>query len=716
MYRTGDLARWRPDGRLECLGRVDHQVKIRGHRIELGEIESVLAQRPDVREAIVSAREDASGEKRLVAYVVPRAGAGPTAAAMRQALQEALPEYMIPSAFVTLEALPMTPNGKVDRQALPEPGTNGGSSDAPYVPPRGPIEEALAGLWGDLLGRDRVGVRDSFFDLGGHSLLAAQLFARIRDTFAVEPQLRDFFEAPTVAGLARLVEDALRAGAGLQAPPLRPVARDGPLPASFAQQRLWFLDQWEPGSPLYSIPIAVRLVGRLDVPALGRAFGEVVRRHEVLRTTFDAIDGRPVQVIAPSLDFPLPMTDLGVLDEPAREAELGRRLAEGAVRPFDLARGPLIRAELFRLGGREHVVAVAMHHIISDGWSIGILIGEVAALYEAFARGEGSPLPDLPIQYADFAAWQTGWLRDEVLETHLDYWKGRLSGLPALELPTDRPRPAVLGHRGAERSVVFPGALLADLKAFGRQEGATLFMTAMAAFQTLLHRYSGQEDIAIGTPIAGRTHSEVEGLIGFFANTLVLRGDLSGNPPFRELLRRAKRDALEAHAHQDLPFEKLVGVLHDRRDPGRTPLFQVMLVVQNAPRPALESPELTMSPIPAESGTAKFDLTLFLTETADGLLATAEYRTDLFDAATIERMLGHFRTLLEGIVAGPDRPIATLPLLTEAERRQLLGAWAVEDGPDSSSDPDLEGLDQFSDEELDSLIANQSRGDESTYE
>jgi hypothetical protein len=436
----------------------------------------------------------------------------------------------------------------------------------------------------------------------------------------------------------------------------------------------------------------------------------------VLRTTFVTVDGRPVQVIALHLTLALPVTDLSGLAEPEREAEAKLRLREEASRPFDLSRGPLICVGLIRLGDHEHVLTLTMHHIVSDGWSIGVLVREFAALYEAFARGLDSPLPELALQYADFAAWQAQWLQGEVFQTQLDYWTGQLAGLPALELPTDRPRPPVLSHQGTEHTVLWPKSLLTELKALSRQEGSTLFMTLLAAFQTLLHRYSGQEDIAVGSPIAGRTRSEIEGLIGFFVNTLVLRGDLVGNPRFRELLRQVKRVALEAYAHQDLPFEQLVGVLQPERDPSRTPLFQVMLVLQNAPLPALQAPGLALTPIAAESGTAKFDLTLSLSETAEGLHVTAEYRTDLFDVATIDRMLGHFRTLLEGIVADPDQTIATLPMLTEAERRQLLGSWSDEFESDSVSDDDLADLDQLSDEELDFLLVDLTSGEETTDE
>lgn len=696
LYRTGDLVKWRPDGQLEFLGRVDDQVKIRGYRIELGEIEARLRRHPRVRGVAVLAREDVPGDRRLVAYVVDgqEQGQGGEAdpASWRSWLQESLPDYMVPSAFVVLDALPMTPNGKIDRGALPAPERGREASGVEYVPPRGPVEEAVAGVWGELLGSDRVGIHDNFFELGGHSLVATRLLARLRDTFAVEPSLRDFLDRPTVASLARLIERALAAGSGLLAPPIVPVGRDGPVPASFAQQRLWFLDQLAPGTPLYNIPMAVRLEGALDVPALGRAFNEVVRRHEILRTTLATSGGVPWQVVAPDLSLTIAVEDFSGMPEEGREAEVLRRVEEITQRPFDLARGPLVRVGLIRLGDRDHIVHVTMHHIVSDGWSMGVLIREVAALYEAFHAGQPSPLPEPALQYADYAAWQREWLRGDVLDRQLDYWKGQLAGVPALELPTDRPRPAVATHAGARRNLELPRPLLAELQAIGRREGTTLFMTLLAAFEVLIHRYSGQDDFAVGTPIAGRTRSEVEDLIGFFINTLVLRADLKGDPTFRDLLRRVRQASLGAYAHQDLPFEQLVFVLHPRRDTSRPPVFQVMFSLQNAPLPALESPDLVLTPLDPDSGTAKFDLTLFAMETERGLDLGLEYDADLFDPATIDRMLGHLRVLLEGIVVNPDQRIGMLPMMTEQERSQLLGQSGAVPDLDDLSDAEIEAM------------------------
>ena len=706
LYRTGDLARWHADGSLECLGRLDHQVKIRGFRVELGEVESALLRHPGVREAVVLAREDATGEQALVAYLVGRDAAVPTASDLRRSVQQTLPDYMVPSHFVALGALPLTPNGKLDRNALPAPEAVRTLPSGYYVPPRGAIEEAVASAFGDVLGRDRVGALDDFFDLGGHSLMAAQLLARLRDAFGREFPLKDLFDAPTVAGLAHRIGDALRAGSGEAIPPIEPADRTAPLPASFAQQRLWFLDQLEPGQAVYNLPVAVRLTGELNLDTLRRAFDELVRRHESLRTTFGAIDGRPIQVIAPELSIPLPLDDLSGLPEADREPRMLARVGEETRRPFDLARGPLVRVSVLRLGPAEHVVVVAMHHIISDGWSIGVLVRDLGDIYDAFAHDRPSPLPPLSVQYADHAAWQRGWLRGDALRSRLDFWTDHLDGLVNLELPTDRPRPPIRAGRGGTRVATLPTELAASLKALGRAESATAFMSMLGSFQILLARYSGQDDIAVGSPIAGRTRSEVEDLIGFFANTIVFRGDLRGDPSFRELLGRTKATVLAALGHQDLPFDQLVNALRPGRDPSRTPVFQVMFALQNAPLPPLESPEMAIKPILVGTDSARADLTMFIFEADEGLTASLEYDADLFDAATIDRMLEHWRTLLGSIVAEPDRPISALTMLSEDERRRLVGRW---DEPDEAAPADLDGL---SEEELDAMLQQLEAGDD----
>ena len=667
LYQTGDRARYLPDGNLQYLGRGDHQVKIRGVRIELGEIETALSRHPSVLQAIVTVHEGSRREGRLVAYVVARPQSDPTAVELRTFLKDQLPEHMVPATFLMLDSFPLTSNGKVNRQALPAPGEDRPELAKAYVGSRTPTEELLADIWSQVLGIERVGIHDDFFDLGGHSLLATQVVSRIRETFQIELPLRRLFETPTVAGLAEGLELSPQNGQ-FQLSPIRPIPRDGNLPLSFAQQRLWFIDQLDPGNPVYNFPVAVRLKGALDLNALEQSLNEIVRRHEALRTTFSMVDGHPTQVIAPTLAIALPMVDLSELSEVRREAEVQTLTVAEARRPFDLARGPLLRASVLELADDEHIGLLTMHHIVTDGWSTGILIRELATLYQAFCSNTLPTLPELPIQYADFAHWQREWLQGAVLQKQIDYWKQQLHGAPPLlELPEDHTRPPVQSFRGGHRSLLMPKAIATALKAISRQEGATLFMTLLAAFKVLLNCYTRQDDLVVGTPVANRNRLEIEGLIGFFVNALVVRTDLSGNPTFRELLRRVRRVCVDAYVHQDLPFERLVEELHLERDLSRNPLFQVMFLLQNQPVHALELPGLSLSPVIADGGTTHFDLTLHMVESEQGLIATAAYNSDLFDADTMTRMLEHFRTLLEAIVHDRDRPLAELSLLTDSE-------------------------------------------------
>ncbi|HYW71141.1 MAG TPA: amino acid adenylation domain-containing protein [Pyrinomonadaceae bacterium] len=674
LYRTGDLARYGPDGNLEFLGRIDHQVKIRGSRIELGEIEAALATHPAVRTPVVMARESGLGDKRLVAYFVT-SGAALSAHELHGFLHECLPEYMMPSAFVPLPALPLLPNGKIDRLALPAPDQVVSSRAADYIAPRSPNEELLAGIWARVLGVERVGMEDNFFELGGHSLLATQVISQIRHALQVEIPLRTIFETPTVGGLADSIRQAQETPASVGPPPLKPVPRDQRLPLSFAQQRLWFLDQLDPGNTAYHIPYALRLEGSLDTEALEESLSELVRRHEVLRTTFSMIEGQAAQVIHPARPLHVTLTDLRQFSEAERETKTKYQLEEETQRLFDLEHGPLLRASLLRLGEREHVLILVMHHIVFDAWSIPVLLHELSALYQACAHDRPSPLPDLPVQYADFAHWQRGWLQGEALAEHLVYWKTQLADLTVLELPTDRPRPPVQTFRGAHQSFSLPDALVRSLYELSRAEGATVFMTLLAAFQTLLHRYTSQVYISVGTPIANRNYRDIEGLIGFFINTLVLRTNLSGDPSFQELLHRVREVALNAYAHQDLPFEKLVEELQPDRDLSRTPFFQVLFTVRNLQQTSFTLPDLTMHGLEVETGTAKLDLLMLVDETEQGINFGIEYNTDLFDDATVARMAKHFVNLLAGITADPQLPISRLPLLTEEERQQLLGEW-----------------------------------------
>jgi amino acid adenylation domain-containing protein/natural product biosynthesis luciferase-like monooxygenase protein len=596
---------------------------------------------------------------------------------IREALRERLPEYMVPTAFVALDALPLTPNGKVDRKALPAP-ERGPEEAAKYVAPRTSIEEEMARIWMDVLRVERVGVHDNFFELGGHSLLAIRVMGRIREGMGVELSLRTLFEALTIDELCARIEAARHEGAGLRALPLAARPRDGSLPLSFAQERLWFLDQLQPNIAAYNEISVLRIHGVLNPLVLEAALGEVVRRHESLRTRFEVVDGSPVQVIEQVGELRLEPVDLSGLPTEEQAAEVRRLIREEALRPFNLAVGPLIRVSLLKLGTEEHVAVVVIHHIVTDGWSRELLLREVGALYAALVEGRPLPLPELPIQYADYALWQREWLQGEVLERQLAYWKKQLSGAPAaLDLPTDRARPAVPSFKGASVSFVLSKELTEGLIALGRREDATLFMVLLAVLKVVLFRWSGQADVVVGSPIAGRLHWQTERLIGVFVNTLALRTDLSGDPKFRELLRRVKEVALGAYAHQDLPFEKLVEELQPVRAMSRQPIFQVMLVAQNQnmPTDGLRLPGLVLSPMGGMTATSKFDLTLIISETRAGLHGTFEYSTDLFDESTIARLIDHFKTLLERVVTDPDRRLSELPLLREGERRRLLKEW-----------------------------------------
>ncbi|MFL6235266.1 MAG: amino acid adenylation domain-containing protein, partial [Thermoanaerobaculia bacterium] len=691
LYRTGDLARWLPGGEIEYIGRGDHQVKIRGQRIELAEVEAALAGHPALRQAAVAVRGAGSGSRRLVGYAVLREGAEPLApAALRAYLAERLPDAMVPAAWVVLGQLPLTPSGKVDRRALPAPEAESG--EAVSRAPRDPAEELMAAIWSEVLGVRRPGIHDDFFELGGHSLLATQVMSRVREAFGVEVPLRRLFEGPTVAELAREVEAALAAGAPVSGGPIPRAAREERLPLSFAQERLWFLDRLRPGETLYNLPLVLRLEGEMRVPALAAAFGEIVRPHDARRPLIAEREGEPVQVEMPPGRWDLPAVDLSGLPPEARERAAARLSLEEAARPFDLARGPLLRTTLLRLGPERHELLLILHHVVSDGWSMGVLVREVGALYAAALDGRPSPLPELPVQYADFALWQRRWLTGEALERHTGYWRERLRGLPAeTGLPTDRPRPAVPSHHGAEHRFALGGGVVAALEALARREGTTPFMVLAASLLALLSRLSGRGDLAIGTPIANRNRAETEGLIGFFVNTLVLRASTATAPAFHDLLLQVRETTLGAYAHQDLPFEKLIEELQPERDPARTPFFQVLLAFQNTPLPAAELPGLTLAAGEPPSREAKFDLTLALVPEENGITAAIEYATDLFDPPSMVRFAGQWSGLLAAAVASPESSLGSLPLLTAAQRHQVLHEWndSAREWPD---DPALHQL------------------------
>ena len=673
LYRTGDKARRLANGDIEFLGRIDNQVKLRGFRVELGEIESVLGRHDGVGQCVVVARGTAGGDKQLVAYVVPDKESTVTAGELRSYLQERIPDYMVPAVFVFLDELPLTPNGKVARNELPEPEVDFADEETSYVAPRSPAEEMLAGIWSTVLNREQIGVEDDFFTLGGHSLLATQVVSRVRDVFGVEVPLRELFEYPTIAGFANRIDEAERQEHGLEAPPIRRADREHGIPLSFAQQRLWFLHQLKPESAVYNVGVAVRLRGRLNVAVLEQTLSEVVRRHEALRTTFAMQNGEPVQVIGEPQEVRLPIVDLSELDALQRETEARRLVAVESQRPFDLSTGPLMRAGLLHMSAEEHILPLTVHHIISDGWSIGVMVREVATLFAAFNNGEPSPLPELAVQYADFAVWQREWFRDEILARELEYWRNQLSGAPPiLELPIDKPRPPVQSFNGSHEPLGLDEQLSKDLRELSRREGVTLFMTLLAAWQLLLSRYTGQEDIVVGTPIAGRNRLETEDLIGFFVNTLVLRTDLKGNPSFREVLKRVRDVVLGAYSHQDVPFERLVEELQPERSLSHTPLFQVAIALQNAPQGSANLTELEMSEVEAENETAKFDLTLTLEEAAELIGGALVYNSDLFESSTIKRMVSHYNALLHAIIKHPELRLSELPLLNEAERKQLV--------------------------------------------
>jgi len=676
LYRTGDRARWRADGRLDYLGRTDQQVKLRGFRIEPGEVEAVLREHPSVRDAAVIVREDVPGAARLVAYAAPADGGSVDVAALRDLAASRLPEHMVPSAFVALEAIPLTPNGKTDRAALPAPEAAGGGGEAGRA--LSPTEEALASIWIELLGDGEIRPDDDFFELGGHSLLAAQVVGRILATFEVELPMRAVFETPRLDGLAARVDAARRAGTGADDPIVR-VPREGPLPVSFAQERMWFLQQLDPSTSLYNMPSPLRIRGRLNVDALRRAYQEVVRRHEPLRTVFAQVDGAPVQRILPSVPVDLPVTGLAHLPEDEREPAARRLVAEDAAEPFDLAAGPLFRVSLLRLAHDDHVLRWNVHHAVSDGWSYNLLRREVIALYDAFAAGRPSPLPEMEVQYADYVAWQRRWLTDERMKRQVAYWKEQLAGAPpALELPTDRPRPAVQRHRGASEITLLPPELHEAVHAMAAAHGATMAMAMMAAIGLVLGRLAGQDDVVLGTPIAGRSRPETEPMIGLFLNTLAIRTRLPRGETFAGLLRGVREAMLGAYAHQDVPFERLLEELQPERTLSRTPVFQVlfnMLNLEGAYTGAVAPADATLLHAQGfaeelEYG-SKFDLTFYVQELQQGIAINTMYDADLFDAPRIAALLRQVAEVLRQAAADASLPLDAITLLSADDAAML---------------------------------------------
>ncbi|WP_263053373.1 non-ribosomal peptide synthetase [Granulicella mallensis] len=670
LYKTGDLGRYLPDGNIEYLGRNDFQVKIRGFRIELGEIESLLGKHASVAEAIVLARSDKAGDKRLVAYYKAAGGDAPEVDAefLRAHLSATLPAHMVPSAYVRIESFPLSPNGKLDRKALPAP------DDEAYVrrgyeAPAGKVEEIVAGVFAEVLGVDRVGRNDNFFELGGHSLLAVRVMSRLRDMLGQEISLDELFSGPSVLEVAACAQSSPTA-----LPRIERAERNGFLPLSFAQQRLWFLAQMEGISEAYHIPVGLRLSGTLDTEALQRALDQIVLRHESLRTRFVVVGGEPVQQIDPATPFDLKIHDLS--DASDAESELQQIAQEEAGGSFSLSSGPLIRGRLIRLAPTEHVLLVTMHHIISDGWSIGVLVKDFSRLYGLYRAGEVDPLPELSIQYGDYAVWQHRWLGGDRREAQGAYWETTLSGAPALlELPIDYPRPAQQRYEGQQVRLSFDATLTGELKALSQRHGTTLFMTVLAAWATVLSRLSGQQDIVIGTPVANRTQRETEELIGYFVNMLSLRVDLSGQPTVSELLRRVRQTAIGAQAHQELPFEQVVERIKPSRSQAHSPIFQVMFAWQSNEAMTLALPELNITSLTTERTMARFDLTLDMLETPNGVEGILEYSTALFKEATVQRYVSYLKRLLHEMVAYEAQPVHTLSMLPVSEREQLLVEW-----------------------------------------
>jgi amino acid adenylation domain-containing protein len=671
VYRSGDQVRWGADGTLEFMGRIDRQVKLRGYRIELGEIESRLKENDRVRDAVVRLWGEGDAAQ-LVAYVVA-AGEGASQDDLHAGLSSHLPAYMLPSAYVSLDVLPLTVNGKVDVQALPAPATSA-LRTREYEAPQGTIEETLAELWQTLLRVERVSRHDNFFELGGHSLLAVQMVSRLRATMNVELPLRSLFAAPTLIALAEVVQSA---GASTMER-IAVADRSQPLPLSLAQQRLWFLDQFDKAaSAAYHMGAALRLRGRLDRSALQATLDRLIARHEILRTRFVAIDGVPYQQIEPAdCGFALRHEDLRGLSAAEREATVAARAAEEARAAFDMSNGPLIRGQLLALAEDEHVLLITQHHIVGDGWSMGIVVREFAALYTAFGRGETDPLPPLDIQYADYAQWQRSWLQGEELTRQLNFWKNHLSGAPALlELPLDRPRPAVQSHAGGTVPLVLPANLTADLRAFSQRHGATLFMTLLSGWGLLLSRLSGQTDVVIGTPVAGRQRREIENLIGCFVNTLALRLRFDEQPSVASLLAQVKDTTLAAFAHQELPFEQVVETVQPLRSLSHSPLFQTMVALNNtntSGEGAVELPGLTLSRVGGEQNSTQFDLSLVVAEQGERLDVAVGYTSALFDRETVERWAGYYVRLLEEMVADAAATVDVLPILSAADRHQLV--------------------------------------------
>ena len=681
LYHTGDLARWLPDGNIEFLGRIDHQVKVRGFRIELGEIEHCLLNHENIKEVVVLAREKEGDSRYLCAYIVPGNMNKPfdpvhpfTVSELREYLSQHLPDYMIPAYFIQLEQLTLTPNGKIDRKALPEPDQSTIETGIEYVAPMTDTETKLVNIWQPLLKIERIGIIDDFFELGGDSILVNQSIARIREELQVEIPLRKFFEHPYIKALSEEIEKQER-----QVSSIKPVKREGEIPLSFAQERLWFLQELDAESTAYFVPRVIRIKGPLDIGLLERTFTEIIRRHEILRTVFPTVDGGPVQRIQEPYPFKIPIIDWSKEGKENQNKKVSHFLEEEGQRVFDFENGPLLRVTLLKINQAEHLFVLTEHHLIHDGWTQGVLLQEFITVFTACSEGRAHDLPELPIQYADFAIWQRHFLKGEVLERHLDYWKEKLSGLASvLDLPSDRPRPSVISGEGALSIFHLSPGFSRDLKEFSRRNGATLFMTMLAAFKTFLYRYTGVGDLCVGTGIANRRYKEMEGMLGMVINTLPLRTQVAGDISFQKCLHRVKETCLEAYHHEDTPFGKIVEIMNPERSLSYTPLFQVIFSFMDIPSENLHLPGLELHLEETHNRSSKFDINVVVVPPEDErgeTLVEWEYNTDLFDAPFIDRMIAHYTRLLEEIILNSGEHLSALPMLADSEIQQLLYAF-----------------------------------------
>ncbi|BBC27198.1 non-ribosomal peptide synthetase [Pseudanabaena sp. ABRG5-3] len=673
LYKTGDRVRYLADGAIEYLGRIDFQVKLRGFRIELGEIEALLLQHPAVNQAVVILHADNLNDKYLVAYIVPNQ-VDLDILELRRILRNQLPEYMVPTLFVELKAMPLTPNGKVDRRSLPAPSTSQSQFETVVEDTRTPIEDLLVSIWSNILGIKSIGIHDNFFEMGGHSLKVMQVMARVRDSFSIDLPLQTLFREPTIAGLSREITSAYQNQQGYQIPPIIPTEHSTYEPVSFAQQRMWFLQQFEPNSATYNIPIVYRVSGLLEIAILEESLTALVKRHEILRTRFISVNEQITSAIAETISLAFTVVKI----DPTADSETLQRLIDTEIRqPFNLSKPPLFRVKILELTDRDRILIINFHHIITDGWSLNIFMQELADLYQSYLHNKPISLKDLPIRYVDFAVWQRQLLQGEMLRSLTNYWQKELAEpLPILNLPTDRPRPLIQTFRGATQTISLSTALTTQIKNLAQKTESTLFMILLAAFQILLARYSGQTDIIVGTPIAGRHQTETEGLIGLFVNSLAIRMDLSGNPTVEELLEKVKAVTLAAYTHQDLPLEQLIETLQIKRELSYAPLFQAMFTLLNTPsQNAKFCDDLDLTPIWSHTGTTKVDLTLGLQEIESEIAGVFEYNSDLFEPETIQRLIRHFQTLLEAIVRNPQQRITELPILTEIERQTILVEW-----------------------------------------